>query len=83
MCVGCREMKAKKELIRIVKNKEGEINIDLKGKAPGRGAYVCYNSDCMSKVFKSKILEKTFEQRIDQEIYDRLMAQLAEEGESY
>ena len=82
MCVGCREMKPKKELIRVVKSPEGVINIDLKGKAPGRGAYLCRNQACVDKAAKSKLLEKAFEQRIEQEVYDKLKTQL-NEGESY
>lgn len=76
MCIGCREMMPKKDLIRIVKSPEGAIDIDLKGKAPGRGAYLCHNKACVDKAAKHKLLEKTFEQKIDQEVYDRLSAHI-------
>jgi len=76
MCLGCKEMKPKKELIRVVRNNEGEINIDLVGKKPGRGAYICRNTDCLEKAIKAKRLEKAFETIIDVEIYNNLKNQL-------
>ncbi|NLU36238.1 MAG: YlxR family protein [Clostridiales bacterium] len=78
MCIGCREMKPKKELIRIVRSPEGDIDIDFKGKAPGRGAYLCFSQMCMNKAEKSKMLEKAFGQKIDQEIYEKLRMRLNE-----
>ena len=72
MCIGCMEMKPKKELIRVVKNKEGEISLDLVGKKPGRGAYVCKSTDCLEKAFKTKRLSRNLETTISQEIYDDL-----------
>lgn len=75
-CVGCREMKPKKELVRVVKSPEGVISMDLKGKAPGRGAYVCRNLECLRRAIKSKALERGFETAIPQEVYDRLQAEL-------
>lgn len=79
MCVGCREMKSKIELIRVVKSPEGDISIDDKrGKKPGRGAYICRNSTCMEKVKKSRVLERTFNQKIDDEIYDMLILAMNE-----
>ena len=72
MCTGCIEMKPKKELIRVVKNKEGEISLDLVGKKPGRGAYVCKSTDCLEKAFKTKRLSRNLETTISQEIYDDL-----------
>ena len=72
MCNGCMEMKPKKELIRVVKNKEGEISLDLVGKKPGRGAYVCKSTDCLEKAFKTKRLSRNLETTISQEIYDDL-----------
>lgn len=78
MCVGCHEMKAKKELIRVVKSPEGEINVDLKGKAPGRGAYLCKNKNCVDLASKNRALEKTFSRKIEKEVYDKLKAQLNE-----
>ena len=64
-CIGCNEIKLKKELIRIVKNKEGQIFIDRTGKANGRGAYICDNIECLEKAIKTKRLERTFETNID------------------
>ena len=71
-CMGCNGKKPKKELIRIVKNKEGEINIDRTGKMQGRGAYICDNIDCLEKLIKTKRLEKIFETKISNEIYEKL-----------
>ena len=75
-CVGCREMKPKKELVRVVRSPEGEISIDLKGKAPGRGAYVCRDAACLRRAIKSKALERGFSVTIPQEVYDRLTEEL-------
>ncbi len=71
-CMGCYEKKDKKELIRIVKNKENDINIDKTGKMPGRGAYICDNIECLEKAIKAKRIEKVFEQKIPEEIYENL-----------
>ena len=71
-CMGCNNKKDKKELIRIVINKEGNISIDRTGKLEGRGAYICDNIDCLDKVIKTKRLERVFENRIDEEIYNSL-----------
>ena len=71
-CIGCNEVKLKKELIRVVKNKEGEISIDKTGKANGRGAYLCDNIQCLEKAIKTKRLERSFETQIGNEIYDEL-----------
>ncbi len=76
MCLGCKEMKPKKELIRVVKNNEGEINIDLVGKKPGRGAYICKSVECLEQAIKAKRLEKAFETAINVEIYNNLKNQL-------
>lgn len=72
MCTGCMEMKPKKELIRVVKNKEGELSIDLVGKKPGRGAYVCKDVACLEKAYKTKRLSRNLEVAISEEIYDEL-----------
>ena len=79
-CLGCREMKPKKELIRVVKSPEGEIRLDFKGKANGRGAYVCPNAACLKRAVKAKALERAFSCQIPQEVYDALDAQM-ERGE--
>ena len=71
-CMGCNQKKDKKDLIRIVKNKDGIINLDKTGKLEGRGAYICDSIDCLEKVIKTKRLEKAFEMTINNEIYDKL-----------
>ena len=71
-CLGCREMKPKKELIRVVRSPEGDISLDFKGKASGRGAYVCPDSGCLKKAIKAKALERAFSCQIPQEIYEAL-----------
>ncbi|MGN1327016.1 MAG: RNase P modulator RnpM [Clostridia bacterium] len=71
-CLGCGESKPKKELIRIVKQSDENIFIDKTGKANGRGAYICNNVECLEKAIKSKRLEKNFETKIDNEIYESL-----------
>lgn len=72
-CVGCREMRPKKELIRVVKSPEGEISLDFRGKAPGRGAYLCPDPECLKKAIRAKALERAFDVKIPQEVLDGLM----------
>ncbi len=79
MCVGCGEMNDKKVLIRIVKNKEGEIFYDPIGKANGRGAYICKDVGCFDAAIKNKKLEKVFKQSIPQEIIDKLRSEILNE----
>ena len=76
MCVGCREMKPKKELLRVVRSPEGEISFDLTGRKPGRGAYVCHSSECLLRAIKQKQLERTFSAPISDEVRDALTAQI-------
>ncbi|HOZ54717.1 MAG TPA: YlxR family protein [Clostridia bacterium] len=71
-CIGCNSQKEKKELIRIVKNKDEEISIDKTGRAEGRGAYICNDIDCLNKAIKNKKIEKTFKMKIENEIYENL-----------
>ena len=75
-CVGCREMKEKKALLRIVRTPEGEILLDSTGKKSGRGAYVCPDPACLKKARKSRALERAFEAAIPPEVYDALEAQM-------
>ena len=75
-CLGCREMKPKRELIRVVRSPEGSIGIDTKGKASGRGAYVCHDLQCLKRAIKAKAISRAFEIEIPQEIYDRLTAEM-------
>lgn len=77
MCTGCMEMKSKKELIRIVRSKEGDVSIDLIGKKPGRGAYICRSEECLLKAFKTKRLEKNLEVQISEELYNKLKEEIS------
>ena len=71
-CIGCNQKKEKKDLIRIVKNKNNEISIDKTGKMQGRGAYICDNIDCLEKAIKAKRLERAFQMKLDEQIYNNL-----------
>ena len=76
-CLGCREMKPKMELIRVVRSPDGtEIALDFKGKAPGRGAYLCPDAECLKKAIRSRALERAFSAPIPQEIYERLQEEM-------
>lgn len=77
-CVGCREMKPKKEMIRVIKTPEGELALDANGKKNGRGAYVCFSLDCLKKARRSKGLERSLKTGIPEEIYDRLEEELTQ-----
>lgn len=78
MCLGCGEMKPKKELIRAVKSPEGEISLDITGKKSGRGAYICRDINCLKLARKAKRFEKSFECRISDEVYDTMERELNE-----
>ena len=71
-CIACNQMKPKKELIRVVKNNENQVSVDLTGKANGRGAYICPNLECFEEAYKSKRFARTLETEITEEIYMRL-----------
>ena len=71
-CVGCRTMKDKRELIRVVKSPEGTVSLDATGKKSGRGAYVCPHSECLKKARKTRALERAFDMVIPAEVYDAL-----------
>ena len=75
-CVGCREMKPKKELIRVVRAPEGEIALDFKGKSPGRGAYLCPDAACLRKARKGNALSHAFDVAVPADIYEALLGQL-------
>ena len=79
-CLGCREQKPKKELIRVVRSPEGEISLDFRGKLSGRGAYVCPDSDCLKKAVKAHALERALSCPIPAEVYQMLSEQM-ERGE--
>ena len=76
-CLGCREMKPKRELVRVVKSPVGEISLDFRGKAPGRGAYVCRSAQCLKKAIKSRALERAFSTAIPPEIYSHLEEEMS------
>lgn len=76
MCTACREMKPKRELVRVVKTPEGEIKLDLSGKLNGRGAYICNSIDCLKKAEKSGALSRAFSCQVSKEIYSSLERQL-------
>lgn len=75
-CLGCREMRPKRELLRVVRSPEGAVTLDLKGKASGRGAYVCPNVECLKRAIKTKALSRTFDTEIPQAVYDALLAEM-------
>ena len=75
-CVGCRTMKNKKDLIRVVKSPEGVIQLDFTGKLSGRGAYLCPDSACLARARKTKALERAFDMAIPPEVYEALQAQM-------
>ena len=80
-CLGCREQKPKPELIRVVRSPEGTVSLDFRGKAPGRGAYLCRNSACLKKAVKSRALERALSVPIPEEVWTRLLAEMeAEDG---
>lgn len=79
MCSGCLEKRDKKDLIRVVKNKEGQISIDLTGKKPGRGAYICRSLTCLEKAIKTKRLDRSLEAKIDEETFVRLREEIGNE----
>ncbi|MBE7009349.1 MAG: YlxR family protein [Ruminococcaceae bacterium] len=79
-CVGCREMKDKRELIRVVKSPEGAISLDFGGRKPGRGAYVCPDAECLKKARRSRALERAFSAQIPPEVYDALEEEMARGG---
>lgn len=72
MCIACRELKDKRELLRVVKNSDGEIFIDLTSKAQGRGAYICDKSECIAKLRKQRLLNKVFSCAVDDGVYARI-----------
>ena len=77
-CLGCREMKPKPELVRVVRSPEGTVSVDLRGKAPGRGAYVCRSADCLKKALRSKALSRSLDVEIPPAVYESLTRQMEE-----
>lgn len=78
MCLGCGEMKPKRELIRVVKSKEGDISLDLTGKKSGRGAYICKSVECFEKARKARKIERSFSCMISEDIYNSMEGELRE-----
>ena len=79
-CMGCRERKAKKELIRVVRTPEGAVCLDFSGKLNGRGAYICPSADCLKKARKAKSLDRSLEVSIPEEVYDHLEKEMEQNG---
>ncbi|HIX66701.1 MAG TPA: YlxR family protein [Candidatus Anaerostipes excrementavium] len=77
-CIGCGEQKPKRDLVRIVRSKEGDISMDMTGKKNGRGAYICRSEDCLKKAIRSKGLERSFKMAIPEEIYEQLKKEMNE-----
>ncbi len=75
-CMGCRERKAKREMIRVVRMTDGNVSLDFSGKLNGRGAYICPDPECLKKARKSKALDRSLEVAIPEEVYDRLSAEM-------
>ena len=75
-CMGCRERKPKREMIRVVRGTDGTVSLDFGGKAPGRGAYICPNGDCLKKARRSKALDRSLETTIPEAVYDRLAREM-------
>lgn len=71
-CIGCGEMKSKKELLRILRTAEGEIMFDVTGRKNGRGAYLCFSEECLQKAIRTKGLERSFQRKIPPEVYEKL-----------
>ena len=78
--MGCNEKKDKNELIRVVKSSDGKINIDKTGKMPGRGAYICERKECLEKAIKTKRIERVFETKVEEEIYEKLRGVMIEQS---
>ena len=78
-CIGCGESKPKKELIRVVKDKDGNIFLDKTGRQNGRGAYICFNRECLEKAIKTKGLNRAFQMEVSQEAYDELRRSMESE----
>jgi len=72
-CLGCGEVKPKRELVRIVRNADNSVSLDRTGKAPGRGAYICDSKSCAEKLKKNKRLSRQFETAVSDELYDELI----------
>lgn len=81
MCVGCRTMKEKKSLVRVVRTADGEVRVDPTGKLGGRGAYVCPSAECLKKAVRSRALDRALETSLSPEVMERLAAEVERRGE--
>ena len=79
MCLGCREHKDKKELVRVVRSPEGEVSVDLTGRKNGRGAYICRSKDCLKKARKQRSISKALNCEITDEVFEQLLEQIEED----
>lgn len=77
-CAGCREMKPKNQMVRVVRSPQGEISLDFRGKAPGRGVYVCPDPECLKKAQKTRALERSLDTAIPPEVYAALTERMAQ-----
>ena len=75
-CMGCRERRSKREMIRVVRSPEGDVSLDFGGKKNGRGAYLCPNMECLKKAIRSKSLDRSLEVTIPEDVYDRLQKEM-------
>jgi len=82
VCIGCQEKKPKKELVRIVRTPEGDVDLDLTGKKPGRGAYICPQQACLKNALKGRRLEKNLQLTVSKELVEAISAMLENEPES-
>lgn len=78
-CTGCGELKPKKDLVRVIKDENSEVKMDLTGKQNGRGAYVCRSMECLNKAIKTKAIERSLQTKISEEVYDKLKTELGNE----
>ena len=79
-CMGCRERKSKREMIRVVRGTDGTVHLDFGGKAPGRGAYLCPNAECLKKAIRSKALDRSLETQSPQQVYERLEKEMEQQN---
>ncbi len=75
-CIGCGELKDKRELIRVVRNKEGEVSLDTTGRAHGRGAYICWKKACLEKAIQNRGLNRSFKCEVPKEVYNKLLEEI-------
>lgn len=81
MCLGCRESRPKRELVRVVRSPERKISIDMTGKSPGRGAYICRSRECLKRAISSKAFDRAFEQSVDASMFKEIMLEFSESEE--